>query len=224
MSTLRRRTKKCGKLPLRSLHWRSSVAWKRSRSRTTLGSRRQDGHDRCDRSQSAPHGVRLLVSSEGQETVWEIVSPTDGLQPQEHQAPAVTDANGRPLSVFMTAGEVSDYSGAAASLDGPPKSAMDAGRPGQCWRLVPRRLSGKRHYPLSPRPLQGLAPRCNALRRGPKAFFSTTALAASATFWLGRSIKPDPSGAIGKNGRLTIADGGRLSWFDSAPGRGAPRS
>lgn len=30
---------------------------------------------------------------------------------------AVTDANGRPLSFFMTAGQVSDYTGAAASLD-----------------------------------------------------------------------------------------------------------
>ena len=30
---------------------------------------------------------------------------------------AVTDANGRPLSFFMTAGQVSDYTGAAALLD-----------------------------------------------------------------------------------------------------------
>ena len=29
---------------------------------------------------------------------------------------AITDANGRPLSFFMTAGQVSDYIGAAALL------------------------------------------------------------------------------------------------------------
>lgn len=30
---------------------------------------------------------------------------------------AVTDANGRPMSLIMTAGQVSDYAGAAALLD-----------------------------------------------------------------------------------------------------------
>ncbi len=30
---------------------------------------------------------------------------------------ALTDANGRPISLFMTAGQVSDYTGAAALLD-----------------------------------------------------------------------------------------------------------
>ena len=34
---------------------------------------------------------------------------------------AVTDAEGRPLSFFMTAGQVSDYTGAAALLDDLPK-------------------------------------------------------------------------------------------------------
>jgi transposase len=35
---------------------------------------------------------------------------------------AVTDANGRPLSFFMTAWQVSDYTGAAALLDELPKA------------------------------------------------------------------------------------------------------
>jgi len=35
---------------------------------------------------------------------------------------AVSDADGRPLSVFMTAGQVSDYTGAAALLDDLPKA------------------------------------------------------------------------------------------------------
>ena len=35
---------------------------------------------------------------------------------------AVTDANGRPISFFMTAGQVSDYTGAAALLDSLPRA------------------------------------------------------------------------------------------------------
>jgi transposase len=35
---------------------------------------------------------------------------------------AVTDANGRPLSFFITAGQVSDYTGAAALLEDLPKA------------------------------------------------------------------------------------------------------
>ena len=33
---------------------------------------------------------------------------------------AVTDENGRPISFFMTAGEISDYTGAAALLSSLP--------------------------------------------------------------------------------------------------------
>ena len=35
---------------------------------------------------------------------------------------AVSDADGRPLSFFMTAGQVSDYTGAAALLDDLPRA------------------------------------------------------------------------------------------------------
>lgn len=35
---------------------------------------------------------------------------------------AVSDADGRPLSFFMTAGQVSDYTGAAALLDDLPEA------------------------------------------------------------------------------------------------------
>ena len=35
---------------------------------------------------------------------------------------AVTDAIGRPLSFFMTAGQVSDYTGSAALLDDLPRA------------------------------------------------------------------------------------------------------
>ena len=35
---------------------------------------------------------------------------------------AFSDADARPLSFFMTAGQVSDHTGAAALLDDPPKA------------------------------------------------------------------------------------------------------
>lgn len=35
---------------------------------------------------------------------------------------AVTDANGRPIRFFISAGQVSDYTGAAALLSGLPKA------------------------------------------------------------------------------------------------------
>ena len=42
---------------------------------------------------------------------------------------AVTDRNGRPLDFFMTAGQISDYTGAAALLDSlPPAEWMLADR------------------------------------------------------------------------------------------------
>jgi transposase len=76
---------------------------------------------------------------------------------------AVTDTNGRPLSFFMTAGQVSDYTGAAALLDDLPKArwllgdrgydadwfrdALRAGRPSPFARspssIWPAREGGK---------------------------------------------------------------------------------
>jgi len=60
---------------------------------------------------------------------------------------AVTDANGRPLSFFMTAGQTSDYTGAAALLDDLPKAiCLLGGRrfmptaPGRSYDAVARRL------------------------------------------------------------------------------------
>lgn len=40
---------------------------------------------------------------------------------------AVTDANGRPISLFVTAGLVSDYTGASALLDGLPRAQWQLG-------------------------------------------------------------------------------------------------
>jgi transposase len=54
---------------------------------------------------------------------------------------AVTDAIGRPISFFMTAGQVSDYTGAAALLDGLPKTNWLLGDRGYDadWFRVPLR-------------------------------------------------------------------------------------
>ena len=49
---------------------------------------------------------------------------------------AIADANGRPLSFFMTAGQVSDYTGAAALLDDMPKA--------QCVNRRPKRTPYRR--------------------------------------------------------------------------------
>ena len=49
---------------------------------------------------------------------------------------AVTDAKGRPLSFFMTAGQVCDYIGAAALLDDLPKAQWLLGDCGLRRRLV----------------------------------------------------------------------------------------
>ena len=43
---------------------------------------------------------------------------------------AVMDANGRPIKFFMTAGQVSDYTGAAALLSKPARGRMAVGRSG----------------------------------------------------------------------------------------------
>lgn len=48
---------------------------------------------------------------------------------------AVTDQNGRPLSFFMTAGQISDYTGAAALLD----SLLQHNG---CWEIEVMMLTG----------------------------------------------------------------------------------
>ena len=81
------------------------------------GSTRFDSDDRRDLPEGAPNGIepagkkgdlgRLIGRTKG------------GMNTKLH---ALADANGRPLSFFMTAGQVSDYTGAAALLDDLPKA------------------------------------------------------------------------------------------------------
>ena len=123
---------------------------------------------------------------------------------------AVADANGRPLSFFMTAGQVSDYTGAVALLDDLPKAQWllgdrgydaDTSRdalqakgiqsciPGRRSRNEPVRYD-KRRYRRRSR-IEIMFGRLKDWRRVatrydrcPTAFFSAIALAATVIFWL----------------------------------------
>ncbi len=102
--------------------------------------RRRD--DQRDLSQSAPHGFepRGLKKRGSREA--------DRMHPGQHQNQAARrdDANGRPISVFMTAGQVSDHTGAAALLVGPRRSGCWA--TGAIRRLVQGRPAGQWHHAL----------------------------------------------------------------------------
>jgi hypothetical protein len=61
-------------------------------------------------------------------------SRSDCRDDSANQSAKTSDANGRPLSFFITAGQISDYTGAAALLDDLSKA------PG-CWHtgaMMPR--------------------------------------------------------------------------------------
>jgi transposase len=80
----------------------------------------EDGHDRRDLSEGAPHGFEPAGEKGG--------PTTSGASDRAHKGGmntklhAVTDAKGRPIRFFMTAGQVSDYTGAAALLGSLPKA------------------------------------------------------------------------------------------------------
>ena len=123
---------------------------------------------------------------------------------------AVTDAEGRPLRFFMTAGQVSDYTGAAALLGGLPKAEWllaDRGYDADWFRdalkdkgikpCIPGRKSrakpikhDKRRYKRRNR-IEIMFGRLKDWRRVatrydrcPKVFLSAVALAATVMFWL----------------------------------------
>ncbi|MES3097480.1 IS5 family transposase [Sphingomonas aerolata] len=128
-----------------------------------------------------------------------------GMNTQLH---AVTDAEGRPLSFFMTAGQVSDYTGAAALLDDLPPAQWMLGDhgydadwyrdalqakgitpciPGRKSRIMPVKYD-KRRYRSRIEIMFGRLKdwRRVATRydRCPTVFFSAVALGATVIFWL----------------------------------------
>lgn len=123
---------------------------------------------------------------------------------------AVTDENGRPIRFFMTAGEVSDYTGAAALLSSLPSAQWllaDRGYDADWFRealqnkgikpCIPVRKSrtksvkyDKRRYKRRNR-IEIMFGRLKDWRRVatrydkcPKVFLSAIALAATVLFWL----------------------------------------
>lgn len=73
-------------------------------------------HDRRNLSQGRPHAFQPW----GKKGSRALIGRTKGgINTKLH---AATDANGRPLSFFITAGQISDYTGAAALLDDLPKA------------------------------------------------------------------------------------------------------
>ena len=123
---------------------------------------------------------------------------------------AVTDAKGRPIKFFMTAGQVSDYTGTAALLSNLPEAewlladrGYDADRyrealqdkgitpciPGRKSRGKPVKYD-KRRYKRRNR-IEIMFGRLKDWRRiatrydrCPKVFLSAVALAATVIFWL----------------------------------------
>ena len=122
---------------------------------------------------------------------------------------AVTDARGRPISFFMTAGQVSDYAGVEALVDGLPKADWLLGDRGyeadwfrdaleeRITQCIPGRKSrtkpvkyDKRRY-RSRNGIEIMFARLKDWRRVatrydrcPTVFLSAVSLAATVLFWL----------------------------------------
>lgn len=124
---------------------------------------------------------------------------------------AITDQNGRPLGFFMTAGQISDYTGADALLDSLPAAqwmlgdqGYDAGRVRDALEekdsikpCIPRRRSrgkpvkyDKRKYKRRNR-IEIMFGRLKNWQQGalrydrcPTVFFSAICLAATVMFWI----------------------------------------
>src|SRR5699024_8998786 len=91
-------------------HLCADDGWPGSRSR-----RGKDGHDRRDLSQSPPNRDQHGREKGGRGRL--IGRTKGGMNTKLH---AVCDSQGRPLNLFVTAGQVSDYIGARALLGSLP--------------------------------------------------------------------------------------------------------
>ncbi len=122
---------------------------------------------------------------------------------------AVADANGRPLSFFLTAGQISDTTGAAALLDDLPKAQCQLGDRGTdaawfrdavqakgikpCipgWKSCNAPVGHDKHRSVRRNRIEIMFGRLKDRRRGTTRYdsgptvFSAIALAATALFWL----------------------------------------
>ena len=109
------------------------------------GCRAEDRHDRRGLPQGAPHGIEPAGEEGG---LGRLIGRTKGgMNTKLH---AVADANGRPLNFFMTAGQVSDYIGAATLLDDLPKAQWLLGDRGYDADWFRDALQGQGHPALHP--------------------------------------------------------------------------
>ena len=123
---------------------------------------------------------------------------------------AVTDTSGRPIRLFITAGQVSDYTGAAALMKGLPEAEWllaDRGYDAEWFRkalvdkgtmpCIPGRKSRKKNIKYDKRRykrrnrIERMFGRLKDWRRistrydrSPTVFLSAIALAAAVIFWL----------------------------------------
>jgi transposase len=123
---------------------------------------------------------------------------------------AVTDANGRPLSLFISTGQVSDDPGVAALLDALPKELWTLAEHGygagrhrlalQARGIMPcilgrrsrsitvkydkRRYRSRSHFEIMFGRLKDWCRVATRYDRCPLFFFSTIRLAATVLFWL----------------------------------------
>ena len=174
--------------------------------RIGFGSRHtKDGNDRRNLSQSAPNGFKPWVEKGGRGRL--IGRTKGGMNTKLH---AVTDENGRPIRFFMSAGEISDYTGAASLLSSLPSAQWllaDRGYDADWFReglenkgikpCIPGRKSrtkpvkyDRRRYKRRNR-IEIMFGRLKDWRRVatrydrcPKVFLSAIALAATVLFWL----------------------------------------
>ena len=173
------------------------------------GERPKDGDDRRDLFEGTSHGHQPAVKKGGpDDRRGRLIGRTKGgMNTKLH---AVTDAEGRPIRFFMTAGQVSDYTGAAALLGSLPKAEWllaDRGYDADWFRdalkdkgikpCIPGRKSrskpvkyDKRRYKRRNR-IEIMFGRLKDWRRiatrydrCPKVFLSAVALAATVMFWL----------------------------------------
>jgi transposase len=152
---------------------------------------------RDDLSKGAPHGFEPAGKKGG---LGRLIGRTKGgMNTKLH---AVADANGRPISLFMTAGQVSDYTGAAALLDSLPKAQWLLGDrealqakgitpciPGRKSRIEPvkydkRRYKSRNWIEIMFGRLKDWRRVATRYDRCPTVYLSAIALAATVLFWL----------------------------------------
>jgi|GEM_PF-297291 len=118
----------------------------------------------------------------------------------------VTDAHGRPISLFMTASQVSDHTGAAALLDSRPKAQWLLGERGYDADWFRDALQAKGITPFIPGRKTRIEIMFGRLKdwrrvaarydRCPNVFLSAIVLAATVLFWL-CVLSPDQGASEG---------------------------